>query len=1028
MSEDLTRRSHAILKAAVDLDLSGRNAYIESACAGEPRLRRQVQQLLDALEDTHGFLETPALESERAPSGGFALQPDKIGGYQIERVIGAGGMATVYEAIQERPRRRVALKVMKRYLADSSALQRFEFETEVLARLKHPGIAQIFEAGVHDDGQSGAVPFFAMEYIEGARPITAYADERFLDARARLEMFSAVCDAVQHGHQNGVIHRDLKPGNILVGADGRPKVIDFGVARSSDGEGATSSQYTQHGQLIGTLNYMSPEQCVGGGAIDARSDVYSLGVVLYELLCGAPPHELSAVPIPEALRMVLQETPRRPSGTNSAFRGDVDAIVMKALEKEPARRYQTASEFAADVNRLLEKQPIQARPATTMYQLRKFAQRNRSLVGGIAAVFVTLLIGIGATTRQAYLADRARREADLLRESAESRLTRAIEAETAAEQARDLEQQQRLIAEQRGRELEEVTEFQSAQLRGINVAEMGSRLREDLLAKARVGLSQAGAEPGEVEAAVAEFERALATVNFTDVALATLDASLFERSLKAIEDQFADQPLVEAQLLSTLALTMDDLGLLARSAETMQRAVEIRRQELGNSDLLTLSAIHGLGSVLVTQARYSEAEECYREVLDGRRRVLGEDHPETVRIVNSMGALLVQQGKLAEAEPYFKESLETRRRTLGEDHPDTLRAMSNMGTLLQDQGKYAEAAPYCIDALEKRRRILGDDHPSTLISIDTMGSLLRGEGRLEDAEACYEEALESRRRVLGSTHPQTLRSINNMAAILTVLGKHAEAEPLYHEALDARLELLGPDHPDTLRSMNNMALVLHRQGLLEDAEAYYSRVLAANRRVLGDEHPSTIFSLDRVGTLLQELGRLDEAEAHFREAMLTGRRVLGEGHADVLHATSHLGGALRELGELEEAAAMGREAVERARQAFPEGHWNTATFLAQYAKTLVAMKRFVEAEAALLEAVELNQRVLGEEHESTVRVSQQLVELYNQWKKASPQSYPEDRAEKATRASGGGVVVSGRGAHENEVDHIVAHGAAVHGS
>lgn len=994
MSDELNRRSHSVLRSALDVEPAERQAFIDSACADNPTLRRKVQSLIDALEDTHGFLEVPALEVGKSPVEDAPMVTGSIGGYRIVRVLGAGGMATVYEAIQDRLHRRVALKVMKQCLGQTTALQRFEFETEVLARLRHPGIAQIFEAGTHQDGAAGSTPFFAMEYIEKARTITAYGRERFLDARSRLEMFVVVCEAVQHGHQNGVIHRDLKPGNILVDSDGRPKVIDFGVARSSESRRPFETQYTEMGQLIGTLNYMSPEQCVGGGAIDVRTDVYSLGVVLYELLCGAPPHDLSTLPIPEALRVVLQDTPRRPSSVNAAFRGDIDAIVMKAIEKEPARRYQTASEFAADVKRCLESQPIQARPATTIYQLRKFAQRNRGLVGGAAAVVLTLIVGIAATARQAYLADLARQEAMEQRFSAESRLERALEAELAAERARAMEEEQRILAEQREKELRQVAEYQAAQLRGIDVAQMGARLREDLVERTRHSLAQRQqSDPERSSQDLEELKRILGGVNFTDVALTALDVNLFERALAEIDQRFADQPLVRAKLLQSLASTMDELGLMSRSVSTMEAALKLRQQELGEDHVETLEAQHVLGSLLINQGKHDEAEAYYLAVLEGRRRVLGQDHPDTIRTIGSMGALLVQQGKLAEAEPYFRAALEGHQRTRGEAHPETLRAISNMGTLLQDQGKFAEAEPYCREALAKRRAILGNDHPSTLISIDSMGSLYRAQGRLDEAEACYHEALEGRRRVHGDEHPQTLRSINNMAAHLSTQGRITEAEPFFLEVLEVRRRVLGNDHPDTLRSIGNMGWILQRQGRLDEAEVYQREVLEARRRLLGNDHFSTLLSVDSMGSLLHAKGDLVAAEELFREAVDGNRRALGDDHPDTLHTISHLSAVLRDLGEPEEAEALGREAIERSRRVRAEGHWDTAAFLAQHSRTLVLMLRFKDAEAALLEAHELYERVLGVDHESTERTKLQLVDLYESWRQAEPEECREGAAD-----------------------------------
>lgn len=392
MDRELARRAHAILQAALEVAPDERPAFVAAQCAADSSLHARTAALLAALERSGHFLERPALAATRHDQQDSPRPMEKIGDYRMVRVIGVGGMATVYEAIQERLRRRVALKVMRQGLAHTSAVHRFQYETEILARLQHPGIAQIFEAGTWEDAQGVTTPFFAMEFVSDARTIIEYAREQRLRLPERLQMFANVCDAVQHGHQLGVIHRDLKPGNLLVDFTGRPKVIDFGVARSSDPAQAWITQQADLGQIIGTLNYMSPEQCAGAD-IDIRTDVYSLGVVLYELACGRLPHDLSEAPLIEALRIVCNEPPTRPSTIDPHLRGDFEALVLKAIEKDPARRYHTAEALAADIRRHLNHQTIDARPPTFLYQCRRFARRNLTLVTAAAVLLLTIFCG-----------------------------------------------------------------------------------------------------------------------------------------------------------------------------------------------------------------------------------------------------------------------------------------------------------------------------------------------------------------------------------------------------------------------------------------------------------------------------------------------------------------------------------------------------------------------------------------------------------------------------------------------------------
>jgi eukaryotic-like serine/threonine-protein kinase len=385
------RRAHAIFVAALELEPEKRSEHLSSACGGDAAVRREVDRLLAAAQTSVGFLESPALG--RAGGAG----PPQVRGYRVLRVLGVGGMATVYEAEQESPRRRVALKVMHMSLARTSALQRFRFETEVLARLKHPGIAQIYEAGTCDGPGGQQVPFFAMEFVEDALTITAHARSAGLSTRQRLTMFADACDAVQYGHQVGVIHRDLKPGNVLVDQGGRTKIIDFGIARSVATDAESLTRHEGGGQLLGTLNAMSPEQCAGGHRVDTRTDVYALGVTLYELVTGRLPHDLSESPMPEAIRIIQSVDPPRPGTLTPDAAGDLEAIILMAMDKDPRRRYDGAGSLATDVRRFLESKTVQARLPSPLHHARLFARRHRVLVTATGVIAATVVIASGLT-------------------------------------------------------------------------------------------------------------------------------------------------------------------------------------------------------------------------------------------------------------------------------------------------------------------------------------------------------------------------------------------------------------------------------------------------------------------------------------------------------------------------------------------------------------------------------------------------------------------------------------------------------
>ena len=894
------RRIKEIFSHALRLEALERAEYLQRVCGGDASLRREVEELLRSHGESNAFLELP---ESAAPEGGAFLTNlvgVRIGHCRLVEVISSGGMGTVYKAVQEDLDRSVAVKVMRPSLFSPQSIRRFEFEARVLGRLTHAHIAQIVETGTFQhDGME--LPYFVMEYVEGARFLTEYARKEGLTIRERLELFLQVCDGVQHGHRKGVIHRDLKPANLLVDREGQVKIIDFGVARATDADLALTTCRTEVGQLLGTLQYMSPEQCLADpGELDTRSDVYALGVVLYELLCDTLPYDVGKAPVFEATRIIREQEPRRPSTINGALRGDLETILLKTLSKDRERRYSTVGALREDLRRYLEGDVILARPTGPVTRMLLRIRKNPVISGAAGVVFLLTAAFAGYILFVSY---------PRLKEESENtkRINQFLEDALSSSDpySRDGKADVVDILDQASRRID--TEFPR---------------KPAIEASLRMTLGVTYLNHGRYESAREQFEKSLAirrrlfgeegeetvTVeNWLGAALRSMGEleaaeTLLERSFEKGLRCFGKEHSVTIQAMTYLALVYQNQGRLEEAEPLLQRVLELDLRILGKEHRYTLMAMNNLALVLQEKGVLDEAERLDREVIRIQAGLFGEDHPQVLDTMNNLALVLQQQGKKEEAEALFRKALAGQERILGREHPHTLNPLHNLGILMAQEGKFQEAESVYREVVEIRTRVLGPEHPDTLLAMDNLASVLRKQGEFEESLALSRKALETEIRVLGREHPNTLRSMYNLAVGLKKAGRLEEAERLYRETLVLHIRVHGEGAVQTLQVVNNLGYLLKQQGKVEEAETRLAGGVTAARASLGEKNTLRAFLLMNHGDCLVKLKRYGEAESELLEGHTILESAVGGEHAWTRLAVEALTGLYEAWGKEDEAA------------------------------------------------------------------------------------------------------------------------------
>jgi serine/threonine-protein kinase len=937
-----------VFDRALELPPEERTRWLGEACAGNAALMAQVQSLLDADARAGRFLEVDALRlvPPDDPESG-TLVGSAIGPYRVVRELAHGGMGVVYfaERADGQFQQRLALKLIKRGMDSDEIHRRFLAERQILARLDHPQIARLLDGGITAEGQ----PWFAMEYVDGV-PLTAYSDARGLGIPERLRIFEKVCEAVQYAHRNLVVHRDLKPSNVLVTADGQVKLLDFGIAKlmTASPDGAESGESdiremgtpaTLAGLRLMTPEYAAPEQ-VRGGPVTTATDVYALGAVLYELLTSRRVHRVENHSVAELERVICETVPEPPSSavlhesgsrgrTHADARrlrrqlsGDLDTIVLTALQKDPRRRYQSAEALLDDVRNQAAGRPVRARPDSWVYRAGKFVRRHRLAVAAGGGLALSLVAGLAGTLWQARAASRQARVA-------------------ATEAAKQREVKEFLVS------LFKVADPEQSRGREISA--------RDLLERGTHRIDTALAHRPDIQA---ELLQALGQIHL-ELGLYGRADTLLARAVGISRGLGPEQEAELAGRLTDWANVLTYEASFDRADSLGREALAIRERKLGPGDTAVAGTLRVLGSLEGERGKYDLAEALYRRALAIDRRQLGTEHLTVAFDFNDLGVTLLEAGKLAAADTALQEALRIRRKRLDPEHPDLILSVSNLGILRSTQGDFPEAERLNREVLEKRRRLYPDGHPSVASALTelaaTLSSMEQGRGLTrkrggDEADSLFAEALAMRRKFLGSNNPTTMATLNNLVIRKYFKGDLEGAERDIREVLANWRRTLGEEHLNTLIAMSTLGGILRDQGRYDEAEPLLRQALTARRKQFGDVDEGVSRSWAYLGTLLALRGDHSAAEEAFRQALAIARKVLPAGDPMIAYRLTDLGEELTEVGKAKEAEPLLREALAIRLEKLGADDRLTATTQRALGVCLSRMGHAQQAERLLLES------------------------------------------------------------------------------
>jgi tetratricopeptide (TPR) repeat protein len=957
------RRVKDLFVAAVELpDPQARQALLDRECGYDPDLRRRLQVLLQAHDHPEPVLERPLAAlpdpgTHPVPLGGHLTAdhpapteaPGTIvaGRYKLLECIGEGGMGTVWMAEQREPvKRLVAVKLIKPGMDSRSVLARFEAERQALALMDHPHIAKVLDGGTTAAGR----PYFVMELVKGV-PVTEYCDERHLSIRARLDLFVAICSAVQHAHQKGVIHRDLKPANLLVTEhDGQPvpKVIDFGLAKALHATSVLTEKtlHTSFGAVVGTTLYMAPEQ-VGINAldVDTRTDIFALGVILYELLTGSTPlekHRLKEAMWDEVRQLIREEEPPKPSTRLSAsdalpgiaarrhvepakltrlVRGELDWIVMKALEKDRSRRYETATGLARDVQRYLKDEPVEACPPSAAYRLRKFLRRHRGPAAAAVTVFLAVVTGAGVATWQAVRATRAEAAALVERDK--------------KEQARKAEADQRAAAvaqQERAGKAEDQARQEAAVSRAVRDFLQADLLRQaDTVAQAETQRLTGGGFQTRVNPTIREL----------------LDRAAAGLAPEKIGAKFPGQPRVQAEILDTLGRTYLGIGEGAEAVTLLTRAADLYRSALGADDPTTLATLHALALAQFHVGKTADAVALFEKVRDAQSARLGPDDPATLDTLTELAMAYILSGKGADSIALLEQVRDAATKTVGPDAILTLKAQIYLAEAYQYLGRGSDALALAEAVWDRGKKLLAPDHPYAVTGQYLLAELYRAAGRTVDAIPLLQAVLDVRSAQYGSADPFTLHVLTLLSEAYQDAGRSDEALPLLRRAAEAVRRKNGPGDAATQGAAQGLVVALATLGRYAEAEAV-SRELAATVREKDGAgslaYARALMYLGRV--LMWQPGMPNGAEAVTREAVATYRTACETASVEYSGALSNRGLLLLRQGKYADAEPVLRECL-TIREQKTAGSWIRFNTTSQLGESLLGQGRCAESEPLL---------------------------------------------------------------------------------